>query len=190
MAYAAQQRTREIGLRIALGATPQQATAPMLRSGLTLAAVGTLLGLAGSVAGARTLSTMLFGVGVNDPATFIVSVPLLLVCRGRVLPAGAPGVASRSAQGDQRGRVIKGDRLTSLARWVRARRHDPVWNLTAKRGSRRDLCPELPGPRRERRQPLDLQVGARAEQIDPRPAGARRSRSCGGPNRDDGHRSR
>jgi putative ABC transport system permease protein len=78
MAYVAQQRTREIGLRIALGATPQQATAPMLRSGLTLAAIGTVLGLAGSLAGTRTLSTMLFGVGVNDPATFI-GVPLALL---------------------------------------------------------------------------------------------------------------
>jgi len=65
-------------LRIALGATPRQATAPMVRSGLTLAAIGTLLGLAGSLAAARTLSTMLFGVGVNDPATFI-GVPLALL---------------------------------------------------------------------------------------------------------------
>jgi putative ABC transport system permease protein len=78
MAYVAQQRTREIGLRIALGATPRQATAPMLRSGLTLAAIGTALGLAGSLAATRTLSTMLFGVGVNDPATFI-GVPLALL---------------------------------------------------------------------------------------------------------------
>jgi putative ABC transport system permease protein len=78
MAYVAQQRTREIGLRIALGATPQQATAPLMRNGLTLAAIGTILGLAGSVAVARTLSTMLFGVGTNDPATFI-GVPIALI---------------------------------------------------------------------------------------------------------------
>ena len=56
MAYAAQQRTREIGLRIALGATPQQATAPLVRQGLTIAGIGTPLGLAGSVAVARGLS--------------------------------------------------------------------------------------------------------------------------------------
>jgi ABC-type antimicrobial peptide transport system permease subunit len=78
MAYVAQQRTREIGLRIALGATPQQATAPLVRNGLTLAAIGTIFGLAGSVAVARGLSTMLFGVGTNDPATFI-GVPIALV---------------------------------------------------------------------------------------------------------------
>jgi len=76
MAYAAQQRTREIGLRIALGATPRQATALLLRRGMTLAVIGIGFGLAGSIAVARALSTMLFGVGPNDPATFI-GVPLL-----------------------------------------------------------------------------------------------------------------
>jgi len=77
MAYAAQQRTREIGLRIALGATPKQATSLLLRSGMRLAAIGIAIGLAGSVAVARALSTMLFGVGASDPATF-VGVPVLL----------------------------------------------------------------------------------------------------------------
>jgi putative ABC transport system permease protein len=70
MAFAAQQRTREIGLRIALGATPKQATALLLRSGLTLTAVGTTFGLVGSVAMARALSSLLFGIGATDPATF------------------------------------------------------------------------------------------------------------------------
>ena len=70
MAFAAHQRTREIGLRIALGATPKQATALLLRSGLALTAVGTALGLVGSVAVARALSSLLFGIGATDPATF------------------------------------------------------------------------------------------------------------------------
>jgi hypothetical protein len=78
MAYSAQQRTREIGLRLALGATPQQATARLVRNGMTLAVIGTSVGLAGSVVVARALSTMLFGVGVNDPATFI-GVPAMFV---------------------------------------------------------------------------------------------------------------
>jgi putative ABC transport system permease protein len=78
MAYSAQQHTREIGLRMALGATPQQATARLLRNGLTIAALGMMLGLAGSFAVARALSTMLFGVGTSDPATFIAA-PALLV---------------------------------------------------------------------------------------------------------------
>lgn len=79
MAYAVQQRTREIGLRIALGATPQQATAPLLRTGLTLILLGTLLGLAGSVGVARALSSMLFGVGAVDPAAFIGAAAMLAV---------------------------------------------------------------------------------------------------------------
>ena len=78
MAYSAQQHTREIGLRMALGATPQQATARLLRNGLTIAALGMMFGLAGSFAVARALSTMLFGVGTSDPATFIAA-PALLV---------------------------------------------------------------------------------------------------------------
>ena len=78
MAYAVQQRTREIGLRIALGATPQQATALLLRNGLTLIAIGTTIGLAGSIGVARALSSVLFGVGVTDPVTF-VGVPAVLI---------------------------------------------------------------------------------------------------------------
>ena len=77
MAYAAQQRSREIGLRIALGATPSQATSPLVRQGLTLTAIGTVLGLAGSIGLARALNALLFGVGAHDPATFIVA-PLVL----------------------------------------------------------------------------------------------------------------
>jgi putative ABC transport system permease protein len=71
MAFAAQQRTREIGLRIALGATPKQATALLLRSGMALTALGTALGLLGSVAVTRALSSLLFGIGATDPATFV-----------------------------------------------------------------------------------------------------------------------
>jgi putative ABC transport system permease protein len=78
MAYAVQMRTREIGLRIALGATPQQATSRLLRSGLILTATGIAIGLAGSVGVSRALSSMLFGIGATDPATFI-GVPAMLV---------------------------------------------------------------------------------------------------------------
>ena len=71
IAYAAQQRTREIGLRIALGATPRQATAVLVRDGLTLAAVGIVVGLAGGVVEGRLLSSMLYGVSPLDPLTFV-----------------------------------------------------------------------------------------------------------------------
>jgi putative ABC transport system permease protein len=77
MAYAVQMRTREIGLRIALGATPRQATSRLLRNGLTLTALGIAIGLAGSMGVARALSSLLFGIGATDPATFI-GVPAIL----------------------------------------------------------------------------------------------------------------
>ena len=78
MAYAAQQRTREIAVRMALGATPAQATAMLLRRGLTLAAAGALIGLGVAVIAGRFLATMLFGVSALDPLTF-AGAPLLLL---------------------------------------------------------------------------------------------------------------
>jgi ABC-type antimicrobial peptide transport system permease subunit len=71
MAYAVQQRTREIGLRLALGATPRQAGALLLRSGFKLVLIGTALGVAAAAAVTRLLSSLLFGVVATDPATFV-----------------------------------------------------------------------------------------------------------------------
>ena len=71
MAYAVQQRTREIGLRLALGATPRQAGALLLRSGFKLVLIGTAIGVAAAAAVTRLLSSLLFGVVATDPATFV-----------------------------------------------------------------------------------------------------------------------
>jgi putative ABC transport system permease protein len=68
--FSVTQRTREIGIRIAMGATPGQVLKPMLREGLTLALAGTLIGLIGAVMASRLLATFLFGVGPTDPLTF------------------------------------------------------------------------------------------------------------------------
>jgi putative ABC transport system permease protein len=74
------QRTREIGIRIALGAQPAQVVGPVILEGVTLALVGLALGLAGAFVAARTLSRFLFGIGAGDPVTFAgVSVLLLAV---------------------------------------------------------------------------------------------------------------
>jgi putative ABC transport system permease protein len=83
MAYATQQRTREIGLRIALGATPGQATRLLLRGGLTLAVIGVGVGLGGSVFVSSALAAMLYGVGATDPASF-VGVPAIVVAAAAV----------------------------------------------------------------------------------------------------------
>ena len=77
LSYVVAQRTRQIGIRMALGATPELVMRDVLWYGLRLTIVGLALGLAGAVAGTRVLSSLLYGVKALDPLTFI-AVPLLL----------------------------------------------------------------------------------------------------------------
>jgi len=77
-AYAVTQRTREIGIRMALGAQIGDVLKMMLRYAMSLVVVGTIVGLAGAYAITRVMSTLLFQVTPTDLATF-VAVPLLLL---------------------------------------------------------------------------------------------------------------
>jgi putative ABC transport system permease protein len=77
MNYSVTLRTREIGLRMALGAQPGQVLMLILRQGLLLTAIGIVTGLAGALALTRVMSGLLFGVGSTDPATF-AAIALLL----------------------------------------------------------------------------------------------------------------
>jgi predicted permease len=89
MAYSVSRRTREIGIRVALGATAGQVHRLVAGQGLLLTAAGVALGLVGALAATRLMSTLLFGVGATDPTTFLV-VPVLLLGVGLVacyLPA-------------------------------------------------------------------------------------------------------
>ena len=80
IAYAAAQRTREVGIRIALGAQLSDVRQLFLRYGLRLTAIGIGLGAAAALAVTRLMSTLLFGVGPMDPITyFVVSASLALV---------------------------------------------------------------------------------------------------------------
>jgi putative ABC transport system permease protein len=77
MNYSVTLRTREIGLRIALGAQPGEVLKLILRQGLLLTMIGIAIGLAGALALTRIMSGLLFEVGSTDPATFAAIVLLL-----------------------------------------------------------------------------------------------------------------
>jgi putative ABC transport system permease protein len=81
LAWSVRQRSRELGIRVALGAQRRSVVALVLRHGMTLAFIGILVGVAASAALTRTLSTLLFGVASTDPVTWIsVSLALPVVC--------------------------------------------------------------------------------------------------------------
>jgi putative ABC transport system permease protein len=77
MAYAVAQRTREIGIRMALGAQSVDVQKLIVRQGMTLALMGVALGLLTSLAFTRVLNSLLFGVSATDPLTFAV-IPVLM----------------------------------------------------------------------------------------------------------------
>lgn len=70
MSYSVAQRTREIGVRIALGAQPRDVLKIVLSQALSLTVIGLALGIVGAVALSRFLVTLLFGIKPTDPATF------------------------------------------------------------------------------------------------------------------------
>jgi ABC-type antimicrobial peptide transport system permease subunit len=80
MAYIVTQGTRDLGIRLALGAMPGAILAMVLRQGLTLAVLGIGLGLTAAIALAGVVDSLLFQVGARDPATFVtIAAGLLLV---------------------------------------------------------------------------------------------------------------
>jgi predicted permease len=78
LSYAVTQRTREIGIRMALGAKPGKVLASVVRQGIALAAGGALLGLAAAFVLTRWMQALLYEVGPTDPWTF-AAVPAVLV---------------------------------------------------------------------------------------------------------------
>jgi ABC-type antimicrobial peptide transport system permease subunit len=80
IAFVVARRTKEIGVRMALGARRPDIVRLVLRQGLTLVGIGLVLGLAGSVGVTRFLKTLLFGVTATDPVTFVgISALVVLV---------------------------------------------------------------------------------------------------------------
>jgi putative ABC transport system permease protein len=72
------ERTREIGVRAALGASRSEIRNLILRQGMTLAAMGALIGVIGAIAASRVLVTMLFGISRLDPVTYVGVIALLM----------------------------------------------------------------------------------------------------------------
>ena len=78
MTYAVSQRTREIGIRMALGAQVRDMLRLIVSQGMRMVLIGIVLGLAGAFALTRALGSLLLGIGTTDPVTF-VGVAVLLI---------------------------------------------------------------------------------------------------------------
>jgi ABC-type antimicrobial peptide transport system permease subunit len=89
MAYTVAQRTREIGIRVALGARPRQVLRMVVGGGMTLVAAGTAIGTAGALAASRVASGLLYGVSSTDVTTYLGIAGLLAAVAlvATILPA-------------------------------------------------------------------------------------------------------
>lgn len=89
VAYAAAQRTRELGIRMALGAQRRDILRLVVRDGLVHAGIGVAVGLVASLALTRVLSSLLYGIGTADPLSFagVASVTVALALLASYLPA-------------------------------------------------------------------------------------------------------
>ena len=89
LAYTVSLRSREIGVRLALGADPARVGRMVLADGMRLALIGLAPGVLGAYAAARGMSALLFGVAPGDPATFAIAaaLALLMAFAGSLLPA-------------------------------------------------------------------------------------------------------
>ncbi len=87
--YAVSRRSREMGIRMSLGAAPGKVAGQVVQEGMLLVGVGIGVGLLLALAGAQVLRSLLFGVGAVDPATFVTvpAVLLLVTLLAAYLPA-------------------------------------------------------------------------------------------------------
>ena len=95
-AFVVAQRTREIGLRVALGAAPTRIAALVLREAVALAATGAALGTAGAISAARWLSSTMYGVTASETRVYAAAA----IALGLATIAAAWGPARRAARID------------------------------------------------------------------------------------------
>jgi putative ABC transport system permease protein len=89
IAYSVEQRTAEFGIRIAVGAQPEQLLGQVMKQGLTLGLVGVTIGLSSALILTRFLEGMLFGVSRSDPSSLATTagVLTLVTALASLLPA-------------------------------------------------------------------------------------------------------
>ena len=104
MAYSVAQRTKEIGIRMALGAIPRQILAMVLREASSLSAAATALGVGASWLVTRFVKSMLFGIAPSDPATMWGAAVLLLI-----VALGASWIPARRAASVQPMEALRRD---------------------------------------------------------------------------------
>jgi len=78
LAYAVSQRRQEIGVRVALGASPRSVLRLVVGQGMTLASIGVVAGIAGALVLTQVMATVLYNVRSTDPGTFVMVVAVLL----------------------------------------------------------------------------------------------------------------
>ena len=115
IAYGVSQRTRELGIRVALGATTRHIGRMVVGGALRLGLIALLIGIPGAWATTRALEGVLFGTSPTDPLVFTIA-PLLLVAVA-ALPAGTPRAAPRASIPRERSEP------TSATGIARARKH-------------------------------------------------------------------
>jgi putative ABC transport system permease protein len=79
LSYSVSQRTREIGVRMAIGVREGNVLQLILRQGMTVALVGIAIGLAGAFAFSRVMESLVFGIQVRDPVTYLSAAGLLAI---------------------------------------------------------------------------------------------------------------
>ncbi len=80
LAYSVTQRTRELGIRMAIGSSPDKVFRMVVSQGLRVIAVGLVIGLVGGLLLARLIRSLLFGVQPTDPLVLTVTVLILAAC--------------------------------------------------------------------------------------------------------------
>ena len=104
IAYGVRQRTQEIGIRMALGASRDRVQGMVVRQGLTLAVLGALAGLVAALVATRWMKSLLYEVGTSDPVIYL-AVPVLLV----VVAAFASWVPARRASRTEPQLALRGE---------------------------------------------------------------------------------